>query len=149
MQFFRESHKPEYAHFQRQRDLIARAYPFFKCEVSCDVLTCHAKIIPSEGCASYSISIKYKLHNSPCVRVLNPKIPKELWGQVHIFSQTGDLCLFDSRKGKQPWQWKYNIHETIIPWTAEWLVYYELYLKLGKWLGPEVIHEKPKVLNRS
>jgi len=33
-----------------------------------------------------------------------------------------------------------NIHEKIIPWIAEWLVFYELYRICGKWLGPEAPH---------
>jgi hypothetical protein len=33
-----------------------------------------------------------------------------------------------------------NLHQKIIPWIAEWLVYYELYLICGKWLGPEAPH---------
>jgi hypothetical protein len=32
------------------------------------------------------------------------------------------------------------LHETIIPWTAEWLVSYELYLTTGKWLGSSAVH---------
>lgn len=33
-----------------------------------------------------------------------------------------------------------NLHDKIIPWTAEWLVYYELFKLDGKWLGPEAPH---------
>lgn len=145
MQFFKESHKREYAHFQQQRDLILRAYPSFKCEVSRNVLKCRAKIIPSEGCATYSILITYSFRRSPHVRITNPMIPKELWPFVHVFPHNGELCLFDCRPEGQPWHWRNSIHETIIPWTAEWLVYYELFLKVGRWLGPEVSHVKPKV----
>lgn len=50
----------------------------------------------------------------------------------------GRLCLYDYRE--QPWRDGDNIHEKIIPWTAEWLVFYELYLIRGKWLGPEAVH---------
>ncbi len=51
----------------------------------------------------------------------------------------GSLCLFDPRVS--PWKGSYNLHETIIPWTAEWLVFYELYKIHGKWLGPEAPHD--------
>jgi hypothetical protein len=33
-----------------------------------------------------------------------------------------------------------KIHETIIPWTAEWLVFYELWKISGKWMGPAALH---------
>jgi hypothetical protein len=48
------------------------------------------------------------------------------------------LCLFDPRE--RSWSNRDNLHETIIPWTAEWLVYYELFLISGVWHGPEAPH---------
>ncbi|HWX23034.1 MAG TPA: hypothetical protein VN578_24290 [Candidatus Binatia bacterium] len=48
------------------------------------------------------------------------------------------LCLYDWRD--QPWQDKWHLHETVIPWAAEWLVFYELLLLTGKWHGPSALH---------
>ena len=141
------NNKIKHIHFLRQRELIVRSFPSFKCDIKLDVLTCNMKITPSEGCATYSILIKYKFLKTPRVSVVSPKIPKELWKRVHVFPTTGELCLFDCRQGGQPWKSEDNIHETIIPWTSEWLVYYELFLKLGEWLGPEAPHTKPKITN--
>lgn len=50
----------------------------------------------------------------------------------------GALCLYEPRE--TPWRSSDNLHEKIIPWTAEWLVFYELFLIYGKWLGPEAPH---------
>ncbi len=33
------------------------------------------------------------------------------------------------------------IDDTIIPWTAEWLVFYELWKDTGTWQGAEAPHE--------
>ena len=33
-----------------------------------------------------------------------------------------------------------KIHETIIPWTAEWLVFYELWQLTGEWYGAASPH---------
>ena len=52
----------------------------------------------------------------------------------------GDLCLY--HPPSQPWSAENDLHNTIIPWTAEWLVFYELYLSEGVWLGPQVEHDK-------
>ena len=45
------------------------------------------------------------------------------------------------------------VHETIVPWTAEWIVFYELWKITGEWLGPEAPHgagEKiPEAPNRN
>jgi hypothetical protein len=44
------------------------------------------------------------------------------------------------------WKSSDDIHKKIIPWLAEWLVFYELFLITGKWLGPEAPHAAmPKV----
>jgi hypothetical protein len=51
---------------------------------------------------------------------------------IHMYSD-GSLCLYDWRE--QSWQNKWHLHETIIPWTAEWLVFYELFLLTGVWHG--------------
>jgi hypothetical protein len=33
-----------------------------------------------------------------------------------------------------------NIHETIIPWTAEWIVFYEIWRITGQWHGLAAPH---------
>ena len=72
---------------------------------------------------------------SPDARILCPKIePKR---ELHFY-KTGNLCLYDWRE--QPWQDKWHLADTVIPWTAEWLLYYEIYLLTGKWLGKSAIH---------
>ena len=50
------------------------------------------------------------------------------------------LCLYDWRE--QQWQNSWHLHETIVPWAAEWLLYYGLWLLTGKWLGRFAIHSK-------
>ena len=74
------------------------------------------------------------------MRVLEPKIETDL--KAHMY-RSGNLCLYDWRE--QPWQNAWHIHETIIPWTAEWLLFYEIFLLTGKWLGKAATHptEKP------
>lgn len=49
------------------------------------------------------------------------------------------LCLFDPEG--QEWTPADLIAETTIPWTSEWLHYYELWHLFGEWLGPGVGHE--------
>lgn len=49
------------------------------------------------------------------------------------------LCLFDP--GGREWTPADLIAETTLPWTAEWLAYYELWHLTGAWLAPGVGHE--------
>jgi len=52
------------------------------------------------------------------------------------------LCLF----WPDEWIWRGHelVAETIIPWTALWLYYYELWLDTGEWLGPSSHHPSLK-----
>jgi hypothetical protein len=42
------------------------------------------------------------------------------------------LCLF---LGNREWHESIPIADTLVPWASEWLLYYELWLATGEWLG--------------
>lgn len=78
----------------------------------------------------YRVAISYKLHCYPTVRIITPTLPPKA---PHRWSD-GTLCLFYPKEN--PWRQDMLIATTILPWTALWLYYYELWLDTGKWLGP-------------
>ena len=123
----------EYRHFVMQKQLVEKYFPCFRCSIRHNVLECVGEIVPSEHCGSYEIGIRYRHEGIPEVKIRRPEISN----RVHMY-RNDTLCLYDYRD--QPWSGRNNLHETIIPWTAEWLVFYELYLECGKWLGPEAPH---------
>lgn len=43
------------------------------------------------------------------------------------------LCLWQPRYPE--WDWSMKLSETYIPWTVEWLFYFELWLDTGVWAG--------------
>lgn len=43
------------------------------------------------------------------------------------------LCLYHPSRDK--WKRDQEVYSTLIPWTCEWLYYYELWLDDGKWRG--------------
>lgn len=49
------------------------------------------------------------------------------------------LCLFDPDGGE--WSASDLIATTTVPWTAEWVAYYELWHLTGEWLAPSVGYE--------
>jgi len=76
------------------------------------------------------------------VQVLDPMIDLDPRGTgerpPHIYRRPDtrigwSLCLYDPRKGE--WQPDQPIAETIIPWAAEWLFFYEGWLIDGHWAG--------------
>ena len=124
----------------KQKKMIETHFDCFKCHVDRYGLSCTGFIQPVEESVNYKIQIKYRGNGAPKVFVKSPVIKKN--SKIHRYSD-GSLCLYYPLE--DPWSDKKNIHDTIIPWTAEWLVYYELFLLTGKWLGPEQPHGKKKV----
>lgn len=123
-------------HLAAQTHLMRQHFPCFKCSLRHDVLECLGTITPCEECATYKIRIRLARGGTPKVKILDPPIAPSR--KIHIYSD-GNLCLYDYRE--QRWMDGDHIHEKIVPWIAEWLVYYELFLITGEWRGPEAIHD--------
>ena len=125
----------DYRRFVIQKALVEKHFPCFKCRLSHRNLECEGFITPSIDCATYRIAISYEQDGIPRVKIKEPQITPS--SRIHMYDN-GTLCLYQPKE--TPWQSSDNLHEKIIPWTAEWLVFYELYLMCGKWLGPEALH---------
>jgi hypothetical protein len=124
-------------HLVYQKGRVMKHFPGFKCTLCArhGILECVGDIQPCPDCDTYKIRIKLAKEGVPTVKIIAPAIHPE--AAIHMYAN-GSLCLYDHRE--QPWWVDDNIHEKIIPWTAEWLVYYELYKLDGVWLGPEAPH---------
>ena len=84
---------------------------------------------PTEFSRRYKVKIQYRVKTPPKIWVVSPALhPKA----PHRFDD-GSLCVYWAREGD--WGPDMPFHETIIPWVAEWLFYYEMWLDTGKWLG--------------
>jgi len=92
---------------------------------------------PRDSSPVYHVVISHSVDGIPKVHVTSPKIlPNH-----HLYSD-GSLCLYWPKH----WSWRRHrlLAETIIPWAALWLYFYELWLDTGEWLGPSS-HDQPKV----
>jgi hypothetical protein len=126
----------ESRHFIAQKMFVEQHYEKFHCAFRRGVLECVGNIRPTDYSPKYRIRIRYRQYGIPSVRILDPYIERS--ARIHMYSN-GDLCLY--HPPSQPWSGDNDLHKTIIPWTAEWLVFYELYLSEGCWLGPAVLHD--------
>jgi hypothetical protein len=122
-----------------EQALLREKFPFLNSRISGLDLMCRGRIQPTEQSRSYRVEIRYAPWDSPEVRVIDPKL--EFTPGAHMY-HNHTLCLYDWRE--QPWQRNWHLHETIIPWTAEWLVFYELWQLTGKWRGKSAGHGQPK-----
>jgi hypothetical protein len=92
-----------------------------------------------EDTAIYRIRIEYRFDNQfskrPKVWVLSPQLAPNA---PHVYPQ-GDLCLYFPKD--LTWSPHKFISKTIIPLTAAWLGFYEVWLKTRIWHGPEAPHK--------
>ena len=120
----------------RQKKAIEAKYTWCKCEILCQhTLVCGGWIQPDEHSPSYKIKLRYRHGRLASVFVIDPVVV--MTAKTHVYKGES-LCLYYPKD--QPWSDNDLIAETIIPWAAEWLLYYELYLISGKWEGPEINH---------
>jgi hypothetical protein len=118
-----------------EQGLIRQSFPFLNPRIRGLDLSCRGRIRPADGCGLYRVELRYSSGDPPTVRITEPQIEPN--SRLHMY-RDGTLCLYDWRD--QPWSDKWHLHETIIPWTAEWLVFYELFLATGQWLGVSTLH---------
>jgi len=115
---------------------MLQKYPSFKYTKKGNFWKGHLQ--PTTSSPIYEVKIKYDWFR-PKVFILNPQISKDA---PHCYGD-GSLCLY------YPSDNSYNnslfIADTIIPWTSEWLYYYEKWLEDEVWWGPEAPHSPKKL----
>lgn len=127
----------------RERKYIKANYEFLKCSINKNKLKCKGVVKPTQMSREYKIEIVYNGINSPKVFVVDPVI--EYNDDIHMFPKDKSLCLYHSETDNFYWNSeKHHLYDTIIPWTLEWFVFYELYLITGKWEHPFVDHRQLK-----
>lgn len=138
----RRAHK--FGVLQYQQSLIEKNYSFLKCKIEQNVLKCTGWITPPGASNAYKVLIEYVVGNEPKTTILYPEIKPSV--KIHMY-RDHSLCL--SFPSDLKWTESSKVAELTIPWLAEWLVYYELYLVNGNvWEGPESpVHLTEATLN--
>ena len=86
---------------------------------------------PSAFSETYVVGLSYRMGKRPRVEVLEPElVMPDRRSKIHMF-RDDSLCLFF----KDEWTKDMVIAKTILPWTSEWLLHYELWLVTGRWHG--------------
>lgn len=119
--------------------MLRKMYPQGK------VISIHPKLIwecafsPTPLSKEYNIRLIY--HNGiPNVFVINMELSKGVSSKLpHVYStKEQSLCLHYPLE--KAWTPAKNIADTIIPWAAEWLFHYEVWVVTGEWNGGGTIH---------
>jgi hypothetical protein len=107
-------------------------------EVKLGQLTWTVTLKPTPMSVHYTARVRYKHRQRPVVTVVSPELQTRQGEPLpHVYS--GDeLCLY---YGSEFDGGEHFIADTIVPWTSEWLMYYEMWLTTGEWLASEVRHD--------
>ena len=101
-------------------------------------------IIPTPNSYSYRIRIDYTIGSAPATYVIEPTILSKAEGSnslPHVFdNEKQQLCLYYGRIGE--WTSSMFLAKKIVPWAAEWLFFYEIWVITGEWLGEGVGHSR-------
>jgi hypothetical protein len=86
---------------------------------------------PTACSERYLVAIDYAPPGRPDITIISPPLePPEVGVLPHTYE--GDRpCLFFPGE----WRPRMRIDTTIVPWISEWLLFYELWLFTGEWLG--------------
>lgn len=94
---------------------------------------------PKPEFRKFKVSVLYRNNLNPQVRVIEPKLVDN---PPHFYKNTGTLCLYHPKDFK--WRKEFLVAKYILPITAAWLYFYEVWLETDKWYGPEAKHTTPK-----
>jgi hypothetical protein len=127
-----------------QHGHLLRRYPHSRAIRSRERLVWLGELTPAEYTATYEVLVDHQIGKAPLVYVAQPRL-QLLDGQAlpHVYP-LNTLCLF---VGNCEWHPSIPIADTLVPWASEWLLFYELWLVTGQWLG-EGEHPPPGPMNR-
>jgi hypothetical protein len=119
----------------RQRSAVKAAFPHFTWRLTrAGGVEWRGTLQPTPDARVYVVRIVHEPNSAPRVFVDRPLIRRDAWHRY----RDGSLCLYWPKE----WRWtpRESLAETIIPWAALWLYYYDLWVLTGEWLGPSSPH---------
>ena len=117
----------------RQQASLLGLFPGSSAWVQRRELTWLGRLTPSALSRTYRVRLRYKMLGSPEVHVLEPSLEKRGSDAPPHLYPGEELCLYLPRIGE--WRRTMMLTQTIIPWTSEWLLNYEIWLATGEWCG--------------
>jgi len=112
-------------------------FPDSKYIIRNNILIWKGYLQPMDLSQKYLIKIVYQQERHPDVYVLDPKPLVLAQGKTkleHVYNtKKQHLCIYYT-KAKE-WDEAEFIADTIVPWTSEWLLHYEIWVATGTWHG--------------
>lgn len=115
------------------------AYPQFRYKKKGDSVFFIGNLNVMPELPTYTVSVEYRGNLRPYVKVLNPTLVET---PPHFYKESQTLCLYHPDNYK--WKKENLLTKEIIPWTAGWIYFYEVWLQTGIWYGPDAHPNQPK-----
>jgi hypothetical protein len=126
---------------------VRALYPQFHSGVDGATLTVEGLIQPTEASVPYRVRIEYAVGNTPQVTVVDPVLrPREENGRIPHVYPGNKLCLYLPNSGE--WTPDRSLPHSFVPWIAEWLLHYEVWLVTGVWCGGGVDPHERETIRR-
>ena len=119
-----------------EKHFLVKHYDFLTVTISGKKLKCIGYCKPCAYSDLYKYEVNYTPSKHPDVYVKTPNI--EYHEDIHMYPHDNSLCLYYPKDFS--WTTSSHLYNTIIPWTHEWFLFYELYKIHGKWFHPSVPH---------
>lgn len=116
---------------------LRAAYPSASCELHNGTLFWIGKVKPTPLSREYDVALTYTGSQAPRVWVIgeglqkmdDPDFPHKY--DIDVKNNMVEICLYRYREFTK----EKFLANTIIPWTVEWLYFYEIWLATGEWCG--------------
>ena len=134
---------PNVIHLFNQMKSIKTNFPQFEVKIKKDKLNVSGEIQPSPLHSNYEFTLVYQYGRAPKIHIVSPKLKERANGEKipHVYSENRP-CLYYPKSNE--FFHDMMLSETIIPWLALWLYFYEIWLITGEWLGEGIHNEEKK-----
>jgi hypothetical protein len=125
----------------KQALALSREFPGSRLELRRGTLVWTGELQPTEISRSYRVRITLGNDRIPRVRVISPVLETRPGESLPHVYRDDTLCLYTAGE----WDSSMLLAWTIVPWTTEWLINYEIWLAAGEWYGGGEWPPRPEV----
>jgi len=124
----------------QQAFALRSVYPDGTVRLGPSSLLWRGRLKPSGLAEQYLTEVSLQMSHQPVVNVIEPVLKPDGQGRLPHIWEDGSLCLNTAG------QWTTNmlLVDTVVPWAAEWLFHYEIWLGAGVWFGDGALAERPE-----
>lgn len=122
-----------------QRLALDNRHPWLTTVIHDRRLTAEGVCRPCEVTRPYKVRFDYWIGSTPVATILDPVPQPRLPGQrvIHTNQQNDKPCLFLPKT--REWHGNQLLANTVVPWTLEWLLFYETWFVTGHWVAGGVL----------